>query len=64
MRVPPFYSSMRGIALVEAWHDHSDCPIGQSIALSDRNTTKDANCARCSYCAMLDHKPPRKNTAN
>ena len=54
MRVPPFNSPLRGIALDEVWHDHDDCPIGQSIAPTDRRKGTGPRQARCAYCAMLD----------
>jgi hypothetical protein len=48
---------MRGIALDDVWHDHSECPLGQSIALPDRVLGKGRAPKRCTYCAMLDHRP-------
>jgi hypothetical protein len=56
MRVAAFYSPLRGIGHVDAWHDHSDCPIGQSIALADRLAGV-SHCPRCTYCALLDQLP-------
>jgi hypothetical protein len=54
MRVPAFYSPMRGMALTDVWHDNSECPIGQSIAPTDRIAGKDSIVHRCAYCALLD----------
>ena len=61
MRVPAFYSPMRGMALSDVWHDNSECPIGQSIALGDRIVGKDGIRLRCAYCALLDHRPVIKH---
>ena len=57
MRVPAFYSPLRGVALSDVWHDNSECPIGQSIALVDRIAGKDDIRHRCAYCALLDQRP-------
>lgn len=56
MRILPFYSYMRGIALASAWHDDDECPIAQSIALADRIAGIDPLNKRCTYCELLDEK--------
>jgi hypothetical protein len=45
------------MALIDAWHDHSECPIGQSIAPTDRIAGVGGHRPRCPYCALLDHWP-------
>lgn len=57
MRIPPFYSPLRGMGLTEAWHDHAHCPIARSIAPTDRRPGKGRQLARCAYCALLDFRP-------
>ena len=57
MRVAAFYSPLRGMALLDVWHDNSECPIGQSIAPGDRVAGTDGIHLRCAYCALLDHRP-------
>ena len=59
MRVPAFYSLLRGIALLDAWHDNSECPLGRSLAPADRLAGTGGLPNRCAYCAMLD-QPARK----
>ena len=51
---------MRGVALVDVWHDDSECPIGQSIARADRVAGTDGIHLRCAYCALLDQRPVLK----
>ena len=63
MRVPAFYSPMRGMALSDVWHDNSECPIGQSIAPTDRVTGKVGIRPRCTYCALLDQRPVIRHLA-
>ncbi|MFD2720712.1 hypothetical protein ACFST9_18465 [Hymenobacter monticola] len=36
MRIPAFYSPLRGIGLEEVWHDNDECPVARSIAPADR----------------------------
>ncbi|SNS07107.1 hypothetical protein [Hymenobacter mucosus] len=60
MRVPPFHSPLRGIGLEEAWHDHSECPIGKSIHPHDRILGTGCSLARCKFCVLLDE--PLSNT--
>lgn len=59
MRIAPFYSPLRGIALEDLWHDNSDCPLGRSVALVDRIAGKNAIHKRCPYCAILDEANSR-----
>jgi hypothetical protein len=61
MRVPSFYSHLRGIALTDVWHDNDECPLGRSIAPADRiRGTTDIR-HRCAYCAMLDAWPAMRH---
>jgi hypothetical protein len=57
MRIPAFYSPLRGMALIDVWHDHSECPIGQSIAPTDRIAGINGIHQRCAYCVLLDKRP-------
>lgn len=57
MRVPPFYSFRRGLALTDVWHDNDECPLGRSITPADRVRDTDDVRHRCAYCAMLDARP-------
>ncbi|MDO7851749.1 hypothetical protein [Hymenobacter convexus] len=59
MRISPFHSPLRGIALEEVWHDHDDCPVARSIAPPDRVPGIAPSRKRCPYCALLDQPPPR-----
>jgi len=54
MRIPPFYSPLRGIALDEVWHDNDECTVARSIAPADRIAGVGAPRKRCPYCAVLD----------
>ena len=54
MRVPPFYSPLRGIALEEVWHDNDECPINQSVALADRIPGTGTSHQPGRFCALLD----------
>jgi hypothetical protein len=57
MRIPPFHSPLRGLALDEVWHDNNECPMARSIAPADRRPGKPSQGSRCAYCAMLDTRP-------
>jgi hypothetical protein len=59
MRIPPFYSPLRGIALEEVWHDNDECPVARSLAPPDRRAGKGPSGKRCSYCALLDRPAGR-----
>ena len=54
MRIKPFYSFLRGMALEDLWHDNSECPLGQSIAKADRIPGKDDIRKHCPYCIRLN----------
>jgi hypothetical protein len=54
MRIPPFYSPLRGIALEEVWHDNDECTVARSIAPADRLPGQCPSRKRCPYCALLD----------
>ncbi|MBD2722033.1 hypothetical protein MUN81_16520 [Hymenobacter sp. 5317J-9] len=54
MRIPPFYSPLRGIALTDVWHDNDECPVARSIAPADRVPGTGQPRPRCPYCALLD----------
>ncbi len=53
MRVSPFYSLLRGMALANVWHDHDDCPLARSLAPADRRPGRPPSYAHCPYCALL-----------
>jgi hypothetical protein len=55
MRVQPFYSFLRGIALEDLWHDNDACQVGQSIAPVDRRPGTDDIHKHCPFCAILNH---------
>ncbi|WP_210522003.1 hypothetical protein [Hymenobacter terricola] len=57
MRIRTFYSPLRGIGQEDVWHDNSECPIGNSIALTDRWSGKGSTGKRCQYCLLLDSRP-------
>lgn len=62
MRVPPFYSFLRGIAREDLWHDNDACQVGQSIAPADRVPGTDHIRKHCPFCTVLNHPgaaPPR-----
>ena len=54
MRIKPFYSFLRGMALEDLWHDNNECPLGQSIARPDRIPGKDGIHKHCPYCIRLN----------
>jgi hypothetical protein len=53
MRVAPYYSLTRGIALEDLWHDDDECEIGLSIWPADRLSGKDGITKHCPYCQLL-----------
>jgi hypothetical protein len=61
MVIPPFYALVRGVAIADYWHNHSDCFIVKSIALADRFPGHDDR-GRCPYCAMFDSPVGRRPT--
>ncbi|MBF9221137.1 hypothetical protein [Hymenobacter ruricola] len=66
MRIPAFYSPLRGIALDDVWHDNDECTVARSVAPADRRPGKGPSGKRCPYCALLDRagatfqRPPRQ----
>lgn len=62
MRVTPYYSFLRGMALEDLWHDNDECPLGQSIAAADRIPGKDHIRKRCPFCALLQAPLPVVST--
>lgn len=63
MRIPAFYSSLRGIALADVWHNDDECPLGKSISIADRIIVPSCIHNRCAYCIMLDRQLRFKTTA-
>ncbi|MGI4734795.1 MAG: hypothetical protein ACRYG7_06395 [Janthinobacterium lividum] len=53
LRVPPFYSPLRGIAVEDLWHDNDACQVGQSLALVDRLAGKSRG-KHCPFCRILN----------
>jgi hypothetical protein len=62
MKVPPFYSLMRGLALEDLWHNNNECEIGLSIKLADRLPGKDRVHKHCPYCQVLNQPRPLVTT--
>ena len=58
MRVPPFHSFLRGIAVEDLWHDNDACQVGQSIARADRIPGTDDIRKHCPFCALLNAPAP------
>jgi len=56
MRIPPFYSPLRGIALDDVWHDNDECTVARSIAPADRRAGLGPSHKRCPYCVLLDRR--------
>ncbi|RZJ95129.1 MAG: hypothetical protein EOO60_01345 [Hymenobacter sp.] len=54
MKVFPFYSFSRGIAVEDLWHNNDECEIGLSIPLLDRRAGKDHIDKHCPYCQLLN----------
>jgi hypothetical protein len=54
MRVPPYYSMTRGIALENMWHNNNECEIGLSIRPRDRLLGKNRIRKHCPYCQILN----------
>jgi hypothetical protein len=54
MRILPFYSPARGLALEDLWHNNDECEIGLSIGLLDRRPGKDRILKQCPYCQVLN----------
>jgi hypothetical protein len=52
MRVPPFYSLLRGMAVEDLWHDNDACQIGQRIGLANRRPGRDHPRKHCALCAV------------
>ena len=60
MKVTPYYSLLRGLALEDLWHDNNECEIGLSIGPLDRMPGKDHIHKHCPYCQVLNQpRPPR-----
>jgi hypothetical protein len=55
MRVTPFYSLFRGLAVEDVWHNNNSCQIGKSIAQADRWAGTDSR-KQCPYCQL--HNTP------
>jgi hypothetical protein len=62
MKVSPYYSLLRGLALEDLWHNNDECEIGLSIKKTDRLPGKDRLCKQCPYCQVLN-LPRRPVTA-
>jgi hypothetical protein len=56
MKVPPYYSLVRGLALEDLWHDNDECEIGLSIGPLDRRPGKDHIVRHCPYCKVLNER--------
>lgn len=54
MKVLPFYSFTRGIALEDLWHNNDECEIGLSIALADRLAGKDHIRKQYWLCVLIN----------
>jgi hypothetical protein len=59
MRVPPYYSLLRGTALEDLWHNNNACEIGLSIRPRDRLPGKDHIRKQCPYCQVLNKPRPK-----
>jgi hypothetical protein len=53
----PFYSALRGDALVGTWHDNEACPAAQRIPATDRRRGMGYLRQRCQHCAELVARP-------
>lgn len=62
MRVPPYHSLTRGLALEDLWHDNNECEIGLSLPLVDRLPGKGNQRKQCPYCQVLNQPRPRHTT--
>lgn len=62
MKVPPYHSLTRGLALEDYWHDNDECEIGLSVGLADRRAGKNHIPKHCPYCIVLN-QPRRAVTA-
>jgi hypothetical protein len=62
MRVPPYYSLVRGVALEDFWHNNDECEIGLSIRQEDRRPGKHHLCKQCPYCQVLNQPRPARTT--
>ncbi|WP_210521428.1 hypothetical protein [Hymenobacter terricola] len=55
MQTAPFYSRLaHHVGSVAVWHDNEACPLGQQIALVDRNSGQDHLRAHCKRCVQLN----------
>jgi hypothetical protein len=57
----PFYSALRGDALVGIWHDNDACPAAQRIAATDRRPGMGYLRQHCPDCAQLAGPRPWHN---
>jgi hypothetical protein len=62
MKVLPFHSPVRGLALEDLWHNNDECEIGLSIKQSDRLPGRARVPKQCPYCQVLNHPRPRITT--
>jgi hypothetical protein len=58
----PFYSLFRGIGVLDAYHSHPACQIGQSVALVHRLPGNPLHWPECRYC-RLHHTPLKRQPA-
>lgn len=57
MRVAPFYSFYRGMAVEDLWHDNDACEIGASIPAAERLPGEGSPAItrkHCQYCRVLN----------
>jgi hypothetical protein len=62
MKVRPYYSLLRGLALEDLWHNNDECEIGLSIKPAERLLGKDHIRKQCPYCQVLNRPRPAVTT--
>jgi hypothetical protein len=54
MKVAPFHSKIRGLAVEDHWHNNNECEIGHSVPLGDRRSGEGRFCRQCPICKAMN----------
>jgi hypothetical protein len=54
MIVAPFYTSARGLAVEDVWHNNDECELGLSIPLHERLFGEGVQRKHCPVCQALN----------